>query len=343
MAKADDDASTAAQRLQILAAGFHLTNDPTEKGRFAGEIRTLRKTLDADEPDAWLLLCEVRALVVKYCNESIEAAETRLLEFGAPRSFQKLSLVTTAVGPGMQGISPCHWGKEAGNLRIVVDWTNSTITYTRFEPRPGSLDEVLMELLPTSCRLDSIVIKLVRLRRSEVLAMLVGLVTRVASPISQTLPEPIAAPSSPLPGEPPKSKDGRPSIAHHYEAMCVVAERVAQDRKATMGTVVKSQTAFINAVIVAAKAFHEDAAYDMDAKGQCQHHCDACSAKSQRHLILRTNWRRMVVGHRLFHFPPKFPAKTSLAEAVVSWRPLAGFNGLCTLTPEARKLCCVSP
>jgi hypothetical protein len=253
MAKADDDASTAAQRLQILASGFHLTNDPTKRRRFAGEIRTLCKTLDADEPDAWLLLCEVRALVVKYCNKSIEAAETRLLEFAHQGHFKSCRWYDSQIGPGMQGISPRHWGKEAGNLRIVVDWTNSTVTYTRFEPRLGSLDEVLMELLPDFMLTDSIQIKLVRLRRSDVLTMLVGLLPKVASPISQTLPEPIAAPSSPLPGEPAKSKDGRPSMTHHYEAMCVVAERVAQDQKATMGTVVKSQTAFINAVIVACK------------------------------------------------------------------------------------------
>jgi hypothetical protein len=255
MAKADDDASTAAQRLQILAAGFHRTNDPAEKRRFAGEIRTLRETLNADEPGEWLLLCEVRALVAKYCNKSIEAAETLLLEFAHQGHFKSCRWYDSQIGPGMQGISPRHWGKEAGNLRIVVDWTESTVTYTRFEPCRGSLDELLMELLHNFMPTDSILqIKLVRLRRSEVLTMLVGLLPKVASPISQTLPEPIAAPSSPLPGEPAKSKGGRPSITHRYEAMCVVAEQVAQDQKATMGTVVKSQKAFFNAVIVACKS-----------------------------------------------------------------------------------------
>ena len=101
MAKADDDASTAAQRLQILAAGFHRTNDPTEKRCFAGEIRTLRKTLDRDEPDEWLFLCEVRALVAKYCK-SIEAAETLLLEFAHQGHFKSCRWYDSQIGPGMQ-------------------------------------------------------------------------------------------------------------------------------------------------------------------------------------------------------------------------------------------------
>jgi hypothetical protein len=73
--------------------------------------------------------------------------------------------------------------------------------------------------------------------------------------------------------------------------MCVVAEQVAQDQKATMGTVVKSQKAFFKAVIVACKGKSIKMPHTtMDAKGRMPTSLRRLLGPiHKRHLISRQN------------------------------------------------------
>jgi len=149
----------------------------------AAETAAFNNTPD----DEWLLLCDVRTLVAQYCKSPC-AAESLILEYARKGHFKSYRFH----GPTdstHRGISPTFWGAADRKLGVyvIVDFANSTVTYTREEPSSYAfallVDEILEEFLPS----PYYQIQLVHLCRADVLSMLraVGLLP-VQRPTEQT-------------------------------------------------------------------------------------------------------------------------------------------------------------
>jgi hypothetical protein len=159
---------------------------------------------DNSTGEEWTLLCDARALVVRYCKSETTAQEL-LLDFAGKGYFKRYHWFAPD-SPRERtgaGIDPRLWGTSSECVEIVVDWDASCVTYARKFPsdRFGlMLIQGLRDFLPADpqCRM-----LLVRLHRDDLLAMLRA--AGLLEPMAEAAPKEAVAPEPAItaPGETP--------------------------------------------------------------------------------------------------------------------------------------------
>jgi hypothetical protein len=153
---------------------------------------------DDNDSDEWLLLVDVLALTASHCK-SPDAAKQLIIETANDGRFPHWTYHHRAAGSNHQAIAPYYWGRSIRNAHYLVAWDISSIFYIRRDARPGSLDEVLEELLSDFIPADKFIqMRLVRLLRRDVLAMLkrTGLPVGSAAVAPTPTPTPTSTPTS---------------------------------------------------------------------------------------------------------------------------------------------------